>query len=214
MKGIALLSGGKDSYLSTIIAMMVGIEIEKTITVKAIEDSMMFHFPNTFLGKAVSELLNLENETIGEDEFENEIGKYRGYRLIAGAIESEYQKTRLEKLCLEKDLIPFFPLWRRNQQEILNEFIESGSKGMLVSVSAEGLDERYLGREIDPSLVKELIYLNMRYGISIVGEGGEYESLVTYSPWTNLCLRIKEKEVLNRGMQKILSIKRYEIESC
>ncbi len=214
MKGIALLSGGKDSYLSALIAMMLGIEIETTITIRAIEDSMMFHFPNTFLGKAVSELLNLDNEIIDEDDFENEISKYKGYRLIAGAIASEYQKTRLEKLCLEKELVPFFPLWRRSQKEILREFIHSGSRGILVSVSAEGLDERYLGREIDENLMNELILLNTRYGISIVGEGGEYESLVTYSPWTNLYLRIKEKEILSRGMQKILLVKSYEIESC
>ncbi len=49
MKGIALISGGKDSYLSALIALINGIEIEKTITIKAQTDSMMFHFPNAIL---------------------------------------------------------------------------------------------------------------------------------------------------------------------
>jgi len=211
MKGIALISGGKDSYLSALIALINGIEIEKTITIKAQTDSMMFHFPNAILGSAVSKLLGLENIIIEESEFESSISEYKGYRLIAGAIASEYQKTRLERLCLENEIIPYFPLWRRNQEDILREFMESGSEGILVSVSAEGLDEKYLGRKIDESLLNDLKRLNMRYGVSLVGEGGEYESLVTFSPWTGMRLQIMEKEIVDRGMQKLLIIKSYKL---
>ncbi len=211
MKGIALISGGKDSYLSAYIALINGIDVEKSITIRAETDSMMFHFPNSTLGSAVSSLLGLENEIISEGEFESYLSQFKGYRLIAGAIASEYQKTRLERFCLEHGLIPYFPLWRRDQEMILNEFISTGSQAILVSVSAEGLDEKYLGRYIDNSLIDDLKKLNRRFGVSLVGEGGEYESLVTYSPWTDMRLQILEKEILDRGMQKILVIKSYKI---
>jgi len=89
--------------------------------------------------------------------------------------------------------------------------MESGSEGILVSVSAEGLDEKYLGRRIDESLLNDLKRLNLRYGVSLVGEGGEYESLVTFSPWTGMRLQIMEKEIVDRGMQKLLIIKTYKL---
>ncbi len=211
MKGISLLSGGKDSYMALMIAIGTGMDIERTITVIPQEDSMMFHVPNATLGKAVSELAGIENVAVKEDEFYEEIEKYKGYSIVAGAVESEYQKTRLERLAYEIGMKTFFPLWRRNQLNIMHEFIKSGSRGIFVSVAAEGLDENFLGREIDEKSLSELIKLNIKYGISIVGEGGEYETLVTYNPFNDLCIEILEKEILNRGMQKNLIVKRYSV---
>ncbi|MGC8547048.1 MAG: diphthine--ammonia ligase [Thermoplasmata archaeon] len=211
MKGISLLSGGKDSYMALMIAIGTGMDIERTITVIPQEDSMMFHVPNATLGKAVSELAGIENVTVKENEFYEEIEKYKGYSIVAGAVESEYQKTRLERLAYEIGMKTFFPLWRRNQLNIMHEFIKSGSRGIFVSVAAEGLDENFLGREIDEKSLSELIKLNIKYGISIVGEGGEYETLVTYNPFNDLCIEILEKEILNRGMQKNLIVKRYSV---
>jgi len=211
MKGISLLSGGKDSYMSLMIAISLGINIERTITVIPQEDSMMFHVPNAILGKAVSELAAIENTTIAEEEFYEEIKKYKDYFIVAGAVESEYQKTRLEKLAYEIGMKTFFPLWRRNQLSIMHDFIKSGSRGIFVSVAAEGLDETFLGKEIDEKSLSELVKLNIKYGISIVGEGGEYETLVTYNPFNDLYIEILEKEIMNRGMQKSLIVKRYSV---
>ncbi len=214
MKCISLLSGGKDSYMSTLIAMSLGMDIERTITVLPSEDSMMFHFPNASMGKAVSELLGLENIEIREDEFQDEMKSYRGYRIIAGAVESEYQKTRIERLAEDGEMKTFFPLWRRDHINIMNDFINSGSRGIFVSVAAEGLDEKFLGREIDQYSLSDLVKLKNKYGISIVGEGGEYETLVTYNPFTDLCIEIHKKEILNRGIQKNLIIREYSIARC
>ncbi len=211
MKAISLLSGGKDSYMSLIIAMSTGMEVERTLTIIPEVDSMMFHVPNAILGSAVSELVGIENTSIPEGEFYDEIKKYRGYTIVAGAVESEYQKTRLEKLAYELGMKTFFPLWRRDNVSLVLDFIRSGARGIFVSVAAEGLEENFLGREIDERALHDLMNLNRRFGISVIGEGGEYETLVTYNPFNDLCIEILEKEILNRGMQKNLIVKRYSV---
>jgi ABC transporter with metal-binding/Fe-S-binding domain ATP-binding protein len=208
MKAISLLSGGKDSFMSLLIALSVGIEIERTITVKAEQDSYMFHYPNAELGSKLSEMMNIENSLIQESEFTSTLASYRGYVLVAGAVESEFQKTKLEEICYDLGLRTFFPLWRRNQEQIIRDFIASGSKGIFVSVAAEGLGEDLLGRGIDEGVLNFLKTMNSRYGISIVGEGGEYETLVTCSPFAIHCIEILESEIIDRGIQKNLKIKK------
>jgi uncharacterized protein (TIGR00290 family) len=211
MKAISLLSGGKDSYMSLVLAQSVGMEMITTITVRADIDSMMFHFPNSVLGSAVSEMLEIDNVIVSEHEFEDEIKKYSGCVLVAGAVESEYQKTRLENLAVKNGLKTYFPLWRKKQISIMRDFIDSGSQGIFVSVAAEGLDEHFLGRRIDNEALMTLIDLNRKYGISVAGEGGEYETLVTYNPFNGSCIKVLETQVIDRGIQKNLVIKRYRL---
>jgi ABC transporter with metal-binding/Fe-S-binding domain ATP-binding protein len=206
MKAISLLSGGKDSFMSLLIALSVGIEVERTITVKAEQDSYMFHYPNAELGSRLSEMMGIENSLVSESEFTRTVAAYSGYFLIAGAVESEFQKTRLEEICTDYGLKTFFPLWRKDQELIIKDFISSGSRGIFVSVAAEGLGEDLLGRQIDEESLRVLKEKNSRYGISIVGEGGEYETLVTCSPFAAGCIEILESEIIDRGIQKNLKI--------
>ncbi len=213
MKAISLLSGGKDSFLSLLIAISVGMDVERTITVKAEQDSYMFHYPNAELGSILSETLGVENSLISEDEFEDTISSFSGYFLIAGAVESEFQKTKLEALCEANGLKTFFPLWRKNQELIIRDFIATGSTGVFVSVAAEGLGADFLGRKIDDTSLKLLKNANSKFGISIVGEGGEYETLVIYTPFAANHIVIDETEVVDRGIQKNLKIKRYRVVS-
>ncbi|MCL4334030.1 MAG: diphthine--ammonia ligase [Candidatus Thermoplasmatota archaeon] len=208
MKAISLLSGGKDSFMSLLIAISLGMEVERTITVKADQDSYMFHYPNAELGRTLSEMMGIQNALVSESNFYEILSSYSGSVLIAGAVESEFQKTKLEELCDELGLKTFFPLWRRNQESIILDFISTGSKAIFVSVAAEGLDERLLGREIDQDALNFLKEMNSKYGISIVGEGGEYETLVTCSPFANDCIEILESEIVDRGIQKNLRINR------
>lgn len=214
MKGISLISGGKDSYLSLLIAVSVGMEIEKTITVKAKVDSEMFHYQNAELGGVISRIMGIENLSIEEDEFQETLGNFKGYFLVAGAVESEFQKTRLETICESTGLIPFFPLWRKNKESIIREFIYSGTKAIFVSVAAEGLNGSFLGRNIDEHSLGALLQLNRKYGISIIGEGGEYETLVTEIPLKNKCLKITESKIIDRGIQKNMQVLKYEVVNC
>ncbi len=211
MKAISLLSGGKDSFLSLLIAISVGMDVEKTITVKAERDSFMFHYQNAELATSLSACMGIENLLVTETEFESTISRFGGYYLVAGAVESEFQKTRLEELCEEYGLKTFFPIWRKDQERVLRDFISTGSRGIFVSVAAEGLDPTLLGREIDDRSLRELKAVRDRYRISIVGEGGEYETLVTCTPFAERCIEILRSEIEYRGIQRNLKVIDYRI---
>lgn len=181
MKAVALFSGGKDSFMSAQIAMEQGFEIVRAVTVDPEEFSFMFHFPNVDKADLAASLLGMELEHIKEDDFETTIKRFSDegiQALISGAIASEYQKTRIERLCTEYGLISYTPLWKKDQLILLDELQNRGIKAMVVSVAAEGLGEDDLGKTIDFDYMDHLKNVEKKYRINLAGEGGEYESFV------------------------------------
>jgi uncharacterized protein (TIGR00290 family) len=60
--------------------------------------------------------------------------------------------------------------------------LDAGFEILIVQVAAAGLDESWLGRRLDADALDELVALNERYGVHPLGEGGEFETLVTDGP--------------------------------
>ena len=181
MKAVALFSGGKDSFMSAQIAMEQGFEIVRAVTVDPEEFSFMFHFPNVDKADLAASLLGMELEHIKEDDFETTIKRFSDegiQALISGAIASEYQKTRIERLCTEYGLISYTPLWKKDQLILLDKLQNRGIQAMVVSVAAEGLGEDDLGKTIDFDYMDHLKNVEKKYRINLAGEGGEYESFV------------------------------------
>ena len=48
-----------------------------------------------------------------------------------------------------------------------------------------------MGRYIDINAIGELEVLNAKYGVHILGEGGEYETLVTNGPHMNREIKVE-----------------------
>jgi uncharacterized protein (TIGR00290 family) len=103
-------------------------------------------------------------------------------------------------ICGDLGMCVLSPLWRKDQDETYDLMCSSGVDAIIVGVFAEGLDERWLGRHLDMDAKKELLALRDRYGISIMGEGGEYESMTLDSPMHSKRLVITEsKKVMERN---------------
>ena len=93
---------------------------------------------------------------------------------------------------------------------LLREMIDIGFRAVIVAVAAEGLNEEWLGREIDEECLRDLLKIRSKYGINISGEGGEYETLVVDCPlYTKSIEIVKAKKVWekNRGVLEIKKIK-------
>lgn len=220
MRVTALCSGGKDSSYALWLAMQQGHEIGVILAmIPGREDSWMFHYPNIQLIDLFAECSNLplkKAETSGERELELEDLKHAlsGLKLdgvVSGAIASRYQKSRIDRICDELGLKSISPLWGMDPLELLRGLIEEGFEAMVTSVSAEGLDESWLGRKIDTAAVEDLLELNRKYRINICGEGGEYESLVLDAPFFEKRIKPIEMERVWRGSNGYLLIKRAEI---
>lgn len=154
-------------------------------------DSWMFHYPNIGLVKyfaEAAELPLLTRETSGEKEREVQDLKHLLEPLevegvVNGAVASTYQKTRIEKICKQLDMQAISPLWQEEEYEILTEIITQNFTVVITSVSAYGFTKEWLGRKINKQTVEDLKRLNTQHGISLVGEGGEYETTVLDAPY-------------------------------
>jgi len=211
MDGIALVSGGKDSIYAMYIAMQHGIEIKRIVNIIPEEFSFMYHFPNVHVVKLISEAIGIEIDQYrisdNPDELKDILSNYEEKVIVSGAIESDYQKTRLERISTELNKIHYSPLWRKDPFLLLNELIIANFRTIFVSISAEGLDERFLGREINIDMMKTLRSLNEKYKIHPSGEGGEYETLVLDCPIFRKKIKILKSEIILRGNYGIFDIK-------
>ena len=206
MRLAALYSGGKDSTLAMYTALQMGHEIPYIVTIRpADKASWVFHTPNLSTVPLMAEAMGVEQ--IVADSDGTEAGDLDALRLaltdldvdgvVTGALWSDYQWDRMNLICGDLDLCVLSPLWRKSQDDVYDLMCSSGVDAIIVGVFAEGLDESWLGRHLDMEAKKELLALRDRYGISIMGEGGEYESMTLDSPMYSkrLVIEVSEKKM-------------------
>ncbi|MDO5815485.1 MAG: TIGR00289 family protein [Methanobrevibacter sp.] len=189
-----LFSGGKDSTMAVHAALEAKEDVKYLLSVKSKNDeSYMFHVPNIHITDLLSQALDIpimsvETEGIKEEEL-NDLKdaflklKSLGIEAIyTGALYSTYQKSRIEKLGCEVGLKIISPYWHVDELEYMRKIVSLGFKVIICGVAAWGLDESWLGRQIDDETIDELIKLNEKYGIDIAFEGGEAETLAIDGP--------------------------------
>jgi len=220
MRLAVLFSGGKDSTL----ALLKASEKEEVVCLISMisknKESYMFHTPNIGITKLQAEALGLPliqklTEGVKEEELEDlrkalEQAKRRFSieGVVTGAVESVYQAERIQRICHELDLWCFNPLWKRDQQELLEEIIKKGFRAIISGVFAYPLDKSWLGKEIDEELTGKLVRLQKEYGISPSGEGGEIETTVLDAPLFRERIRVLDFAVEESGNSGVFVIKK------
>lgn len=154
----------------------------------------MFHFPNLRWTSLQAEAMGVPQLTAAtEGVKEEELGDLRRaiedaksrYRLdgvYTGALASVYQKTRVERICSDLGLECVSPLWGADPEGHLRRLVTDGFSVMVVSVSALGLDQGWLGRMLDERSIGELVALGRKYRFHVGLEGGEGETFVLDAP--------------------------------
>jgi len=220
MRVAVLVTGGKDSTLSLYHALKEGYEVEYLVTmIPQREDSWMFHYPNIHLVDLFAEAVAIKlvkAETVGVKEEEVEdlkrvLASLDVKGVVSGAIVSHYQKQRIDKMCKELNLKSIAPLWQKNPLHLLEGIVNLNFETVIVGVYAYGFDQSWLERKIDSTTINALIELNKKYGISLVGEGGEYETLVLDAPIFKKRIKIIEKEKIWENQSGYLLIKKAEL---
>ncbi|MFA6214401.1 MAG: diphthine--ammonia ligase [Candidatus Micrarchaeia archaeon] len=213
MKVAVLFSGGKDSVFAAFCMQQQGHDVS-LLTISPAEYSMMFHHPNVKwcaeqarqMGMPIK-FVEAEGER-EEDELAAMKEALRGMQVgavAAGAIESEYQKQRIDKIAHELGIASFSPVWRTGDALLSEQcaYLET----YVIAVSAGGLGRADLGARFDAAFVGRL--RGMKPSVSAHLEGGEGETFVACAPFFARALRIggMEKEWDGaRGVAKILSL--------
>jgi diphthine-ammonia ligase len=203
MRVAALISGGKDSALALHRALREGYEVKFLVTMIPLkEDSWMFHYPNIHLTDLFAEataipLMKKQTAGVKEEEIEDLksiLTTLDVEGVVSGAVASQYQKLRIQRICTELGLTSITPLWKEDPHKLLEELIQSDFKAIITGVYAHGFDQTWLGKEINASTVNSLLDLHRKHRISLIGEGGEYETLVLDAPFFNKRIELLETE--------------------
>ena len=202
---VSLFSGGKDSSWALYRALQEGLNVTQLVTVHPSPDSYMYHVPETRLTTLAAKsiglpLIEIEPGDLGaqvatdstrQGDSEVEPLERRLEQLqeevslagvTAGAVESEYQTSRIRGLCDRLEIDLYAPLWQKDPVGLAESMLEAGFEIQIVAVAARGLDETWLGRTLDRDALADLRQLNREHGVHVLGEGGEFETLVTDGP--------------------------------
>ncbi|MGZ0745615.1 diphthine--ammonia ligase [Haloparvum sp. AD34] len=202
---VSLFSGGKDSSWALYRALEEGMDVSRLLTVHPEGDSYMYHTPATELASLAAESIGIELVDVEPDDFGADDVRDSGAQgdaevepmeaalrelateidlagVTAGAVESEFQTSRIEAMCDRLGIDLFAPLWQRDPETLAEEMIDAGFEITIIQVAAYGLDESWLGRTLDHEALDELRELNEEYGVHVIGEGGEFETFVTDGP--------------------------------
>ncbi len=211
MRLAVLLSGGKDSIYSCWKAMQ-NDEVVCFITIRSVNtESYMFHTPNIDLTRLQAEAAGIpliEWQTQGQEEVElgdlesaiqEAVSRYEVMGVVTGAVQSVYQAARVQRICSRLNLWSFNPLWLCDQESYMRSLVESGFDVVVAGVFSAPFDETWLGERIDNRFIDRLISVRDLYGISLTGEGGEYESFVCDAPFFRSRIRITGSESIYKN---------------
>jgi len=180
MRAVILFSGGKDSVYATGWAMKQGYEVV-LLTVRPPEYSMMFHHPNIHATKLQAGAMGLRQvfvQTTEDDWREKLVEALKALKaeaIVAGAVASTYQKSRIDSIAKELGIPSFAPLWHaglEKLEEMLRDF-----EIYVTAVSADGLGPEFLGEPL------EKLIRAKKPGIHPYLEGGEGETFVANAPF-------------------------------
>ena len=225
LRTCVLFSGGKDSTFALWWAIHQAHEVTCLLTIfPERSDSWMFHHPGLEWTRLQAEAVGIPQvtaRTSGIKEKELQSLEEALLRLVntqeiecvvTGAIASEYQNSRIERICGELGLRSLAPLWRRDPEGLLKEQVQMGFQFILTACMAMGLDSSWLGREVDGEAIDELKGISRKYGISLVFEGGEAETYVTDAPIFRKRIRITEARSMWKGDSGYLEIVKADLQ--
>ena len=98
-----------------------------------------------------------------------------------------FRETQLKKV----DMKAYFPLWKQNTNDIINEFIDAGFKTIVTAVDANKLGKEFTGRIIDKQFIEDL-----PKNVDPCGENGEFHTFVFDGPIFSKPINFEKGEII------------------
>lgn len=221
MRVVASWSGGKESCFACYKAISEGFEIPYLMNFISKDGRCMSHGLDSKLILTQSEAIRIPmvQRKVTWEAYEKEFKsvvcelKQNG---VEGAVVGDISniaghESWIDRVCNELGIKPVKPLWGSDPQQLLTDFITEGFEALVVMVKADLFDEKWLGRKIDESFIKDLGKLKEEVDIHFCGELGEYHTFVYDGPLFKKRLEILDfKKRLTKGCW-FLDIGSYDI---
>jgi len=127
--------------------------------------------------------------------------------LVTGDIYLQEHRDWIERVCGDAGVTAVLPLWQMNPARLLSDFVDAGFKAVLVSLKADILDEKWLGRPLDSRLAAELQELT----IDPCGEAGEFHTFVYDGPTFHQPIKIISSNAVLRDDRWFWDIREYHL---
>lgn len=131
--------------------------------------------------------------------------------VCSGAILSTYQRTRIESVAIRLGLVPLSYLWQYptlpqpSPSGLLDDMASVDFDVRIVKVASGGLDKDFLWCNLMEKFTRKRVEKALRrFGGSVLGEGGEYETVVIDGPpplWKGR-IEVDEAHMLGRRDQE------------
>ena len=220
MKIVAAWSGGKDSCFACYKAIQEGHEVVNLIIMMSDPSISNFHMIRSDMLDAQSQAIGIPivKWTTTPDTYEQEFKKallQMKAKGVEGIVTGDvfdvalHEAGWLDRICKEVGLTPVRPLWHRDTQQILEEFINAGFKATVVRIVTNLLSMDWLGREINKKFLDDLLKLG---SVDPCGEHGEFHTFVTDGPlFKKTRIEILESEKVKLNGNARLVIKSFEV---
>lgn len=220
----ALFSGGKDSTYAIYAAQKMGHRINCLVTVlTSSPESHLLHHPNTshttlqakamkipqILIQSKSDDTTQELQSLKEGLIQAKQDHYID-GVVHGGILSEFQRIRFEGVAKDLGLEIITPIWKKDQKQYMNELLDCNFEFIITAVSADGLDESWLGKKITKQDLNVLMKKSEKHRFNLSFEGGEAETFVINCDLFSDMIEITESEKFwdgYRGRFEILAAK-------
>ena len=211
-------SGGKDSCFAFYQASADGLKVRCLLNMITKDGK------RSWTHGLSTELLQIQSRAIGirlvqrqttaanyETEFKDVLLTLKGEGITGGVfgdIDVEEHRQWIERVCQQGGIMPYLPLWGRNQEKIMRDFIDAGFEAVIVAAKADLLDEKWLGHKVDLDFLSEQ---KKKTDITPCGEVGEYHTLVIDGPLFKERLEILETNKVFREGHWFLEILKCEL---
>ncbi len=212
-KAFACWSGGKDCTLAVFKALKEGWKVCYLI-------NMLQPDGKKSRSHGLSaELLKLQSQALGipiiqkESSWEDYEGSFkeiledlkkRGINTgIFGDIYLQVHRDWVERVCKESEIKPLFPLWLKDTERLINEFVKVGFKALIVSTNKNFLGKEWLGQEINKNFIEKVKNLG---NIDLCGEEGEFHTFVYDGPIFKKRVRFKKGKIYQKGKRLYLEL--------
>lgn len=111
---------------------------------------------------------------------------------IFGDIDVDEHRDWCLDLCHKLEIEASHPLWKREREKVLKEFLDLGFKAKIVAFDERKGSRHYLGKDLNLDLIDEFKSKN----IDICGEQGEYHTVVYDGPIFKQPLRLKHGDIV------------------
>ena len=182
-KAFCSWSGGKDSCLALSRAVENGYEITHLLTMfDETGERSRSHAVSLDVMRAQAESLGLKLIAPSaswqnyQAVFIEELRKLKAQKIeaaIFGDIDLQAHRDWEEQVCAAAEIEAVLPLWNENRLDLVNEFLTSGFRSVVICVNEKYLPKEFCGRVFDEQFIKDL-----PEGVDACGENGEFHTFV------------------------------------